>query len=203
MTEGFALSFLKRWLASGEPEPPILVHSRDAAQLAAMLETVAREVTCELVRLTATGATIPIQMVRGVTTALSRSTLAERRLVVVEEAERLSHAAAQALLKPLEEPTAATRWLLHTHYPRRLSATIRSRCAMLRLAAAAEPSHPQSEIEQLASDLQARLYSRGPSVELRLAYMRLRDYYHIVSLRGNEKLAREVALAFRPDDLAA
>lgn len=198
MTTPAAHVYLKRWLTSPGAQPPVIVHSHSQADLNKVLAAVMQEETCEVVREAADSATITIQAVRRLCARLSRTALARRRLVIIEGAERLSLPAVQALLKPLEEPSATTRWLLQTRYPQRLPATIRSRCQILHLAASAEPARAQSEIEQLAAELREQLYTRGPSPELRLAYTRLRDYYHIVSWRGNEKLAREVALTYRP-----
>lgn len=54
------------------------------------------------------------------------------RLIVVDEAEALEVAAQQSLLKMLEEPPPATRFVLVTAQPDVLLATIRSRCPQLR-----------------------------------------------------------------------
>ncbi len=55
------------------------------------------------------------------------------RIAVVDAADDLSESAANALLKVLEEPPERSLLLLVSHAPRRLSATIRSRCRRLRL----------------------------------------------------------------------
>lgn len=55
------------------------------------------------------------------------------KVVVIEPAESLTIAAANALLKTLEEPTPDTYLLLVSHRPGRLAATIRSRCQHLKL----------------------------------------------------------------------
>jgi DNA polymerase-3 subunit delta' len=52
----------------------------------------------------------------------------ERRVVIFDEAERLSEEAMNALLKTLEEPPPRTVLILVTSVPERLLATIRSRC---------------------------------------------------------------------------
>lgn len=192
--------YLTRWLNSPQAEGPLLVYGGQTSQLTAILTTVVQEDSFEVVRLTAPGATIPIRAVRELKAALSRTTLAKRRLVVMEGVERLSLPAAQALLKPLEESSETTRYLLTCRNPRRLPVTIRSRCQLVPLAASAKQAEGAEEMEQFAAELEKALRTHGPSVDLRLAYMRLRDYYQIVSLRGNEKLAREVAVACWPLD---
>ncbi len=52
----------------------------------------------------------------------------ERRVVLLEPAERLAEPAANALLKILEEPAAGTVFLLVSHRPAQLLSTIVSRC---------------------------------------------------------------------------
>lgn len=56
------------------------------------------------------------------------------RVVIVDAADEMNVAAANALLKELEEPPANTVLLLVAHQPSRLLPTIRSRCRTLRLA---------------------------------------------------------------------
>ncbi|MCY1128334.1 DNA polymerase III subunit delta' [Frigidibacter sp. RF13] len=57
-----------------------------------------------------------------------------RRVVIVDAADELNIAAANALLKLLEEPPEGATLLLVAHQPSRLLPTIRSRCRELRLA---------------------------------------------------------------------
>lgn len=56
------------------------------------------------------------------------------KIVVIEPAEAMTSAAANALLKTLEEPTPDTYLLLVSDRPGRLPATIRSRCQHLAVA---------------------------------------------------------------------
>lgn len=56
-----------------------------------------------------------------------------RRVVIVDSADELNVAAANALLKLLEEPPAGATLLLISHQPSGLLPTIRSRCRELRL----------------------------------------------------------------------
>lgn len=56
-----------------------------------------------------------------------------KRLVLLLHAEALNLAAANALLKSLEEPAPGTHFILVTHVPGRLPATVRSRCQSLLL----------------------------------------------------------------------
>lgn len=82
---------------------------------------------------------IPIDLVRAMQHRLNtRPTLGNRRVVIVDPADDLEKSASNALLKSLEEPPAGTYFLLVTHRPARLLATIRSRCRTLRFPALAD-----------------------------------------------------------------
>jgi DNA polymerase-3 subunit delta' len=56
------------------------------------------------------------------------------RFFIIEEANRLNEASANALLKTLEEPPATSHLILITSRPAQLLPTIRSRCQMVRFA---------------------------------------------------------------------
>ena len=75
---------------------------------------------------------ITVQEVRTMTASLStRPTLGDARAIVVDPADALERAAANALLKVLEEPPRGTVFLLIAHHAARLLPTIRSRCRLL------------------------------------------------------------------------
>ncbi|GIX12821.1 MAG: DNA polymerase III subunit delta' [Paracoccaceae bacterium] len=69
------------------------------------------------------------------------------RVVIVDAAEEMNPSAANALLKLLEEPPARVLFLLVSHRPGQLLATIRSRCRMLRLG----PLGPEDLARALAA----------------------------------------------------
>ena len=76
--------------------------------------------------------TLTVEQVREATQALSLTSLtAQAKVLVLEPADAMTTAAANALLKTLEEPSADTYLLLISHQPGRLPATIRSRCQSL------------------------------------------------------------------------
>ena len=52
------------------------------------------------------------------------------RVFIVDDAHKLNEAAANSLLKTLEEPTSTTRIVLVTPFPESLLATVRSRCQL-------------------------------------------------------------------------
>jgi len=76
---------------------------------------------------------IRIKQIRAMQRRLvTRPTLGNRRAIIIDPADDMEKAAANALLKSLEEPPAGTFFLLVTHRPARLLPTIRSRCRSLR-----------------------------------------------------------------------
>jgi DNA polymerase-3 subunit delta' len=84
-------------------------------------------------RTTAAARWIRVDQIRGLGQLLAlRSHLGGRRVIVIQPADRLHPSAANALLKTLEEPPEDAHFLLVTAAPRRLPATILSRCVQLR-----------------------------------------------------------------------
>ena len=76
--------------------------------------------------------TLTVEQIREAAQALSLTSLTgQGRVLVLEPADAMTTAAANALLKTLEEPGADTYLLLISHQPGRLPATIRSRCQSL------------------------------------------------------------------------
>ncbi|MDE0003108.1 MAG: hypothetical protein OXQ29_10475 [Rhodospirillaceae bacterium] len=76
--------------------------------------------------------TLTVEQIREAAQALSLTSLTgQARVLVLEPADAMTTAAANALLKTLEEPGANTYLLLISHQPGRLPATIRSRCQSL------------------------------------------------------------------------
>ena len=59
---------------------------------------------------------------------------AEKRVFIINDAEKMNDSSANALLKTLEEPPATTYLILITSRPDALLQTIRSRCQMIRFA---------------------------------------------------------------------
>jgi len=71
----------------------------------------------------------------------TRPQISRRKMLILSPADTLNVNAANSLLKLLEEPPPDSQLLLVTSRPARLTATVRSRCARLTLAA---PSRPAS-----------------------------------------------------------
>jgi len=78
---------------------------------------------------------ISVDQVRAMSTKFSLApSHSPRRIVVIDAIDDLERAAANALLKSLEEPPSGTIFFLISHMPGRLLPTIRSRCRVLRFA---------------------------------------------------------------------
>ena len=162
---------------------------------------------------------IRVSHVRDIRETLHRTPLGKRRLIIIPRAERLHTEAANMLLKELEESTKSNRFLLTTSFKSRVLPTIRSRCQSLALpsefathattmslqdASAAiqevtsqtkREALTEEELSSISGALQAFTSQGKVSPITYRALLRLRDYYKIRALRGNEKLAADVLLA--------
>lgn len=96
---------------------------------------------------------IRIDQIRGLATFVQTSAhRGGHRVAVIGPVERLNHAAANALLKSLEEPTEGLHYILYGERLQGVPATILSRCRRLNLSAppAVVAAHRASQAEQLA-----------------------------------------------------
>ena len=124
-----------------------------------------------------------------------------RRVVIVDAADEMNVAAANAILKVLEEPPARTYLLLVTHQRSRLLPTIRSRCRDLRCdplgAADLEQAVVQAGGEAEAARANTALAGGSVGMALRLSEMGGADHYKsLVNLAGSmPRLDREGAIA--------
>ena len=84
---------------------------------------------------------IGIEQVRSATRFLQQTALyGDRKILLVQEADLMTPAAANSLLKTLEEPSGNSLLLLSTAAAWRLPPTVRSRCQALRLPKASPAS---------------------------------------------------------------
>ncbi len=111
-----------------------------------------------------------------------------RRVVIVDAADEMNTAAANALLKMLEEPPARTTILLVAHQPTRLLPTIRSRCRTLRLGPL-PPDDMARALEQAGAVL-----PDDPTALSVLAAGSVGAALRMLSLDGLAQYARLVAL---------
>lgn len=82
---------------------------------------------------------IKIAQIRNVTDFIAKSSHGNKgKVVVLDSAHSLNNAAANALLKTLEEPSQTTYLFLVSDLPGALSATIRSRCQRIKITAPSE-----------------------------------------------------------------
>ncbi len=96
-----------------------------------------------------------IEQVRGVLAFLSLSGAESgRRVVILDDAERMNGQAANALLKGLEEPTAGSVLLMVCSDLERLPATIRSRC-MLQQCSPLHDAEVREVLEQQETPVKA------------------------------------------------
>jgi DNA polymerase-3 subunit delta' len=103
---------------------------------------------------------ITIDQVRATGPLLgSTAAMSPWRVVIIDALDDLERAAANALLKMIEEPPANTLFLLVSHAPGRLLPTIRSRCRILRFAPlgqaemtrAVRAALPDADAEEIAA----------------------------------------------------
>ncbi|QRN03821.1 DNA polymerase III subunit delta' [Legionella sp. MW5194] len=80
------------------------------------------------------GGAIKIEQIRALQTiAYTSAQLGAQRVIVIKSAEKLNNAAANALLKLLEEPPPGVYFLLQAQFLGTLPATVLSRCQLWRL----------------------------------------------------------------------
>ncbi|WBU59514.1 DNA polymerase III subunit delta' [Paracoccus albus] len=183
---------ITRWLlADGEPgslqvAPDNPVSRRVAALSEPRLHLVRRAFDEKTGRLKAE---ITVDDIRGLLSFFHMSAAeGGRRVAIVDAADEMNGAAANALLKVLEEPPAGGVILLIAHQPARLLPTIRSRCRELRLS----PLSPEDMADVLSrqgidTDASALAALSGGSVgeALRLSGQDgLKVYAKLVNLFG-------------------
>lgn len=129
-----ALVFAQRLLEEVPPGTPVPVLDADAAAAAMLVRHAPTDHHPDLhwIFPEEDKRTISIDQVRDAAHTLALKGFRGRsKVVVVEPAEAMTPAAANALLKTLEEPSAQTYLLLVSHQADRLLSTIRSRCQTL------------------------------------------------------------------------
>ena len=113
---------------------------------------------------------IGVDQVRQATHFLQQTPLyGDLKMLLIRDADQMTLAAANSLLKTLEEPSGNALLLLSTAEAWRLPATVRSRCQMVRLATPDESAAEQwltSQIDSSADDAKRMLaMTRGRAVK--------------------------------------
>jgi DNA polymerase-3 subunit delta' len=148
---------------------------------------------------------ITVDQIRAMQQRLTtRPTLGNRRAVIIDPADDLEKAAANALLKSLEEPPQGTFFLLVAHRLARLLPTIRSRCRVLPFA-----SLPPDEVESIvrradpqidAATCSAAVAAAGGSPGAALDFValdlgKLHGVMQVIAEQGDPNLALRAKLA--------
>jgi DNA polymerase III subunit delta' len=119
---------------------------------------------------------ISIDQVRALQHAFTtRPSMGPKRAVIIDAADDLERAGANALLKSLEEPPVGTHFFLISHASDRLLPTIRSRCQMLRFEPLTDAqmhavlAHISSELKENERALLVRAGAGSPGQALDFA----------------------------------
>ncbi len=150
-------------------------------------------------------AVIKIDQIRALSERLSkRPQIGDRQVALIFPAERMNVAAANALLKTLEEPVPDTHLLLVSDRIGKLSATIRSRCQRLPVVPV-QSAEVTAEVAALAGVDQARAHAAlelgHGDPEAAQALLEASTWKEWVELA--ERLARLAAGAVSPGAFAA
>ncbi|NNM59301.1 MAG: DNA polymerase III subunit delta' [Legionellales bacterium] len=94
---------------------------------------------------------IKIEQIRDIIDFISQTTnRSGNRVILIAPAEMMNIAAANALLKTLEEPPSGSHFLLISHSPAQLPATVRSRCQSIKIY----PSFDEATVSWVAQQIQ-------------------------------------------------
>ncbi len=151
---------------------------------------------------------IRVDQVRALQRRLvTRPTLGARRAVIIDPVDNMETAAANALLKSLEEPPVGTFFLLVSHRPGGLLPTIRSRCRGLHFAplsdktlhAELRASHPEADARAVDAAVIAARGSPGVAHKfLASDHMRLFATLQKLIARGSSETTITCVLGARP-----
>ncbi len=92
------------------------------------------------------GASGKVDDIRNLIRSSKSSPMFKRRVIILDEAHALTGASANALLVPIEEPSAKTVWILCTTNPEKMLDTLTNRCLRLTM----KPIAPKTIVNQLA-----------------------------------------------------
>lgn len=163
------------------------------------LERLPRETGGDLAR------NINVDQVRGLQRLFATTaSFSPWRVVIIDAIDDLERSAANALLKNLEEPPGDSLFLLVSHTPERLLATIRSRCRQLRLTylddeamtSALEGALPEADEREISALALVGQGSPGRAVAFRgLQIDALDKAMRMIAEKGDGTNARRSELA--------
>lgn len=131
-----------------------------------------------------------------------RPSIADRRIAIINDVEKLNVASANTLLKTLEEPPAQAMFLLIVNQPEALLPTIRSRCQMVRFPPLSRADIAalllEHDVVQESSEADAIAELAGGSMEAagQLADATVRELHAVArDLVVSDRLARPMQAA--------
>ncbi len=96
---------------------------------------IAQNIHPDVITIEPDSATLKIELIRDLQKRLGLAPYeSDRRFVIIKDVHKMQDAAANSLLKTLEEPDPFTSFILITSQPQRLLSTIISRCQVVRFA---------------------------------------------------------------------
>lgn len=106
-----------------------------------------------------------VEDIRTLVKGARSAPMSNYRVIIIDEAHKLTGASAEALLVPMEEPPARTIWILCTTDPEKLLNTMQNRCVKLNLS----PVEPEHITERLAEICTAEGVKMGKEKEAKKA----------------------------------
>jgi DNA polymerase-3 subunit delta' len=148
---------------------------------------------------------IKIEIIRDIEQQMIyRPLIGDRKICLIDEADRMTISAANALLKTLEEPPDHSLFLLVSSRPHALPATIRSRCQAIRLATPAQTQVeaavilkrelPPADARFLAALSDGQL-GRALESDLTQARATQREFSTLLSARGLSSVSQVLTTA--------
>ena len=130
------------------------------------------------------GAQIKIEQARDVLQFITLQKLGRARIVIIDQAHLLGPQSGNALLKSLEEPPAGTYFILVTHLPNSILATLRSRSQLVRF----KPLSTEQLSKIIGSTDEWILSAANGSVEKAKQMVDDRGEYEAIEKRGDRVL---------------
>jgi len=134
---------------------------------------------------------LSVELIRSTISQAYRSpVMGDRKYLVIDQAERMSKGASNALLKTLEEPPESCAIFLLSHHPAKLPKTIASRCALIEFTAIDENEKPENDqlwqkAQQLPGNYQSFLNDEH---ELELVHEERELFIQFISLTPGKRL---------------